>query len=212
MLVDISERKQSETHQQVLLRELNHRVKNNMQILHVLLNSALRASRSPEARAVLEDASRRVGAMAAAQQVLYGTTSATSFQANDFLESLCRTAQQTFAKNVRIKIAQAEGRLTNDAASPLALILNELMTNAVKHGLNGQDGEIRVGIVKTPGTSMVYVEDDGPGFNVEQVVRRSSGLALVQQLARQLKGRVEVTRTSCTRCMVRFSEPRDVEA
>src|SRR5919197_3849549 len=69
MLVDISDRKQSETHQRLLLRELNHRVKNNMQILHVLLNSSLRASKTPEARSILEDASRRVGAMAAAQQV-----------------------------------------------------------------------------------------------------------------------------------------------
>jgi two-component sensor histidine kinase len=182
-----------------------------MQILHVLLNSALRSSRSPEARAVLEDASRRVGAMGAAQQVLYGTMSATSFQADQFLQSVCRTVQQTLGKNVRIKIDQAEGSFTNDAAMPLALILNELMTNAVKHGLKGQDGEIRVGITKEHGSVVAYVEDDGPGFDVEQVQRRSSGLMLVRQLARQLKGSMEVTRRTCTRCAVRLSEQHDVE-
>ena len=212
MLVDISERKQSESHQRLLLRELNHRVKNNMQMLHVLLNSSLRATNSLEARSILEDASRRVGAMAAAQQVLYGTTSATSFQADEFLQSVCQTAQQTFAKNVTIKVETAEGNLGNDVAAPLALILNELMTNAVKHGLKGKAGEIRVGLEKNGETFMLYVDDDGPGFDLETARRRSSGLSLVQALARQLKGRMEVTRSNGTRCILTFSEPENAEA
>jgi PAS domain S-box-containing protein len=211
ILVDISERKQSETHQALLLRELNHRVKNNMQILHVLLNSSLRASRNPEARVVLEDASRRVGAMAAAQQVLYNTSSGISFKADEFLQSVCRTAQQTFGKKVKIKIEKAEGILTNDAAAPLALILNELMTNAVKHGLRGQEGEIRVGITNNGTAFTLYVEDNGPGFLLEQTARPSSGLALVQALARQLKGRLEVTNNNGTRCFLHFIESPNAE-
>jgi PAS domain S-box-containing protein len=212
MLVDISERKQSETYQRVLLRELNHRVKNNMQILHVLLNSSLRTSRSPEARAVLEDAGRRVGAMAAAQQVLYGTASATSFKAEEFLRSVCRMAQQTFAKNVALKIQRAEGHLSNDAAIPLALILNEFITNAVKHGSTRDRCEVRVGLAKKNDAFMLYVEDDGPGFDLAQAAKHSSGLGLVQALARQLKGRVEVSRVDRTRCIVHFGEVQDVEA
>jgi PAS domain S-box-containing protein len=212
MLVDISERKQSETHQRVLLRELNHRVKNNMQILHVLLNSALRATESTEARTVLEDASRRVGAMAAAQQVLYATPGGTTFSIDDFLHTVCRTAQQTFASNAAITIAPTEGSLSNDASAPLALILNELLTNAVKHGLNGEKGEIRVGVSRVNDTLTLYVEDDGPGFDVGVAARRSSGLSLVQALARQLKGQLEVSRTGATRCAVVFPEPRHANA
>jgi two-component sensor histidine kinase len=212
MLVDISERKQSETHQRVLLRELNHRVKNNMQILHVLLNSSRRASKSPEARSILEDASRRVGAMAAAQQVLYGTQSGMSFQADAFLQSVCRMAQDTFGRNVRIAIERAQGTLSNDAAMPMALILNEFITNAVKYALPHDGGEIRVGLVAANKEVMLYVEDDGPGFDFQAAVQRSSGLGLVQALARQLKGQVDVTRTHCTRCIVRFPEASDVPA
>jgi PAS domain S-box-containing protein len=212
MLVDISERKHSETRQRLLLRELNHRVKNNMQILHVLLHSSLRESTTPEARSILEDACRRAGAMAAAQQVLYGADSATSFSAEEFLHSVCRTAQQTFAGNVTLKVGKAEGRLSNDAAAPLALILNELMTNAVKHGLKGRDGEIRVGLVKDAGAFVLYVEDDGPGFDLQQALRKMSGLGLVQALASQLKGHLAVTRTGCTRCVVRFDDAGNLDA
>jgi PAS domain S-box-containing protein len=212
MLVDISERKQSETHQRLLLRELNHRVKNNMQILHVLLSAALRGTQSPEARGVLEDASRRVGAMAAAQQVLYGTSNGTFFDAAEFLQTVCHTAQQTFAKNAAITIESAHGSLSNDTAAPLALILNELLTNAVKHGLNGHGGDIRVGLKQDGETFTLYVEDDGPGFDLDSAARRSSGLALVQALARQLKGRIEVTRTPATRCILSFSESGHAEA
>ena len=209
MLVDISERKQAETHQRLLLRELNHRVKNNMQILHVLLNSSLRNTHTAEARAVLEDASRRVGAMAAAQQVLYGAPGGASFSAQEFLETICRTAQQTFGDKASVRIVVAEGLLWNDAAAPLALILNELLTNAVKHGLRGEAGEIRVGLTKEGGSFELYVEDDGPGFTPSESGRRSSGLGLVQALARQLKGKLQITTAGSTRCALIFTERVD---
>src|SRR5205814_3019496 len=76
MLIDISERKQAETQQRLLLNELNHRTKNNMQILQSLLFTATRKAKSEDARRVLEDACGRVAAMAAAQRVLYGTNDA----------------------------------------------------------------------------------------------------------------------------------------
>jgi two-component sensor histidine kinase len=88
---------------------------------------------------------------------------------------------------------------------PLALIANELLTNAVKYGLNGQgSGIIRVRLRMENDSFLFYVEDDGPGFELQSVQRRSSGLALVQGLARQLGGEFEVTRTPATRCSVRF--------
>jgi two-component sensor histidine kinase len=96
-------------------------------------------------------------------------------------------------------------QLSNDAAIPLALIANELLTNAVKYGLNGQGARtIRVQLRREDDSFLFYVEDDGPGFDLQSVQRRSSGLTLVQGLARQLGGKFEVTRTPATRCSVRF--------
>jgi PAS domain S-box-containing protein len=191
--------------QRVLLGELNHRVKNNMQMLQSLLGVAARQAASAEAREVLEEACGRISAMAAAQRVLYTTPDATRFNARDFLNTVCETTKQTFSQELNIDCEADSIQLPNDAAIPLALIVNELLTNAVKHGLNGRDaGNIRVRLTRENDSFLFYVEDDGPGFHLQSVQRRSSGLALVQGLARQLRGEFEVARTPATRCSVRF--------
>jgi PAS domain S-box-containing protein len=204
MLVDVSERKQAETQQRVLMRELNHRVKNNMQMLQSLLFTATRQTQNLEARRVLEDVANRITAMAAAQRVLYGADAATRFDAAEFLDAVCNAAQQSFPSNVKIVREMASGELDNDNAMPLALILNELLTNAVKHGGNGGDEtQIRVGLTNGDGFEL-YVEDDGPGFDFQSVRNQSSGLKLVQLLARQLRGHLEVSTKPSSRCTIRF--------
>lgn len=206
MLVDVSERKQAETQQRILFNELNHRVKNNMQTLQALLNLAGRKTRSVETQAILNEASGRIAAMAAAQKVLYGTSDATRFSAQEFLDAVCQTAQQTFSRDVTVMCEAGDLNLSNDAAMPLALILNELLTNAVKHGLDrGAATGVRVGLTRQNDLFVLYVEDDGPGFDLQSVHQRSSGLQLVQGLARQLGGEFKVTRDPTTRCSVQFS-------
>jgi two-component sensor histidine kinase len=205
MLVDVSERKQAETQQRIPLNELNHRVKNNMQMLQILLEAGARRSESSEAREVLDEASGRVMAMAAAQRVLYTTPDATRFSARDFLNTVCETARQTFPQELELDCEADDMQLSNDAAMPLALIANELLTNAVKCGLNKQGAvPIRVRLRRQDDSFVFYVEDDGPGFDLQLVQQRSSGLRLVQGLARQLGGTFEVIGTAATRCSVRF--------
>jgi len=207
-LVDISERKQSETQQKVLRDELNHRVKNNMQMLCGLLETAQREA-CPEAQGVLRDACNRVGAMAAAQHVLYNSSAATAFNASDFLHAVGKSAQQAFGKDITLKVEQASGYLSNDVSMPLALILNELLTNAAKHGVNGRgEGTISVGLRQADEEMVLWVEDEGEGFEYKPNGRRSSGLGLVSGLTRQLRGTFEVERGSGARCIVRFPATR----
>ncbi len=201
MLVDVSERKQAETQQRVLMRELNHRVKNNMQMLQSLLFLASQQTQNSEARGVLGDVSTRIAAMAAAQGVLYSASSAINFNAVEFVNAVCQAAQQSFPPSVEIVREVAARELDNDHAMPLALILNELLTNAAKYGCaGGGASRIRVGL--TNGFEL-YVEDDGPGFDLQSVRDRSSGLKLVQLLARQLRGQLVVSRKP-SRCAIRF--------
>jgi two-component sensor histidine kinase len=207
MLVDISERREAETQQRLLLNELNHRVKNNMQMLQSLLCTSARSTKSEEARGVLEEASARIAAMAAAQRVLYATTAATQFNAREFIDAVCETAQQVFPDTIHIDCEAGPHMLSNDVAMPLALILNELLTNAVKHGLNGT-GRVRACLTEEDDQLVLAVEDDGPGFDFSTVRARSSGLRLVQGLTRQLGGRFDVTRTPATRCAVHFPPGR----
>jgi two-component sensor histidine kinase len=208
MLVDVSERKDAESQQRLLLRELNHRVKNNMQMLQSLLYTARRQTQSPEAIKVLDDAARRITAMAAAQRVLYSTSDATRFDSREFVDSVCHTAQQTFPSNVKIVCEADSAQLDNEIAMPLALILNELLTNAVKYGCTDQrDSLLRVSFTKgtDDGHFVLSVEDGGPGFDLQTVKTQSSGLKLVQLLARQLRGQFETTRKPRSRCSLRFT-------
>jgi PAS domain S-box-containing protein len=204
MLVDISERKEAEAHQRMLLNELNHRVKNNMQMMQSLLDAASRRVRDKEARSALDEAGRRIAAMAAAQRVLYGTTHASRFDASEFLAAVCKTVEETLPIPVSISTDGSAGELLNDVAMPLALIVNELLTNAAKHAQIGQRAAVvRASLVRSDGAFLLTVEDDGQGFDLQEVRTRSSGLRLVQGLARQLRGGLEVLRDP-TRCVVRF--------
>ncbi|HET7850054.1 MAG TPA: PAS domain S-box protein [Pseudolabrys sp.] len=208
MLVDISERKQSETSQRVLLDELNHRVKNNMQMLHSLLRTAQRETEDAGARAVLANATDRIGAMAAAQQVLYRAGASMGYDARHFLEAVCDSARSMLSRSIDLRIvACTEDLLSNDTAMPLALIIHELIINAAKHGLHGRDkGSIRISLTSRDESYFLTVEDDGPGFVLEQVRKRSSGLGLVFGLARQLGGTLKVEKNRGARCTVEFAE------
>lgn len=206
MLVDISERKQAESQQRILLNELNHRVKNNLQMLQSLLSTSARRVKNPEAQEILGEASRRICAMGAAQRVLYDNPDATSFRAEDFLKAVCESTQQTLPPDVEIECKVAPGKLPNDVAMPLALILNELLTNAVKHGLKGRNqGTIRVDFAHQGGSYTLSVEDDGPGFDLQALRDRLSGLRLIQGLVRQLRGEFDVATDPVSRCTVTFS-------
>jgi two-component sensor histidine kinase len=202
MLVDISERRQAETQQRLLLDELNHRTKNNMQMLQSLLFTAARTARSEEARKVLNESSARIAAMAAAQRVLYGRSDATRFAAEEFLPAVCETILQLLPRGTRIECGAARGVLSNDVAMPLALILNELLTNAVKHGINDHARDsVRVSLTSEGGRLALCVEDDGEGFDLEEVRKTSSGLQLVLGLARQLHGTLSVTKNPSRACL-----------
>jgi PAS domain S-box-containing protein len=211
MLVDISHRKDAETQQRILFSEVNHRTKNNIQMLHALLNAAQRETASAEVRAAFGDAIRRIGAMAAAQTVLYQANNAGCYRAGDFLAAVCAAARQALGgKGVTIRCDAAEGELSNDTATPLALIVNELVTNAVKHGINGRgegegEGAVTVSLLReAAGQFALRVEDEGPGFELPKTRRRSSGLGLVMGLVNQIGGTFAVERAPGARCTVRF--------
>ncbi|WP_446479852.1 sensor histidine kinase [Bradyrhizobium japonicum] len=179
-----------------------------MQVLQSLLAAASRNARSEEARHVLQEASGRIAAMAAAQRVLYGTTDANNFSADQFLGAVVETIQQTLPAAVKIARTPANGVLSNDIAMPLALILNELVTNAAKHGIKDTaNNTVQVGLAERDGRFELHVQDDGPGFDLNEVRHRSSGLRLVLGLARHLHADFEVTRMP-SRASLRFASGR----
>ncbi len=204
MLVDISERRMAEIRQRAAMQELNHRVKNNMQLLDALLATARRDTVSVEARQALSQASQRVAAMAAAQKVLYEADNVTRFRTPEFLEAMCENAERAFHRRVEI-VAEEPIELSNDIVMPLALILNELLSKAADGDeAEACGGAVRVGLKKVPGSLMLFVEDRHPGSAWGRTGKSSSGLGLVAGLARQLGGSLQVTRKNGARCVVQF--------
>ena len=212
MLIDVSERKDAEARQRQLFAELNHRIKNNMQLLHGMLSAAARETENAEARAALAGAVRRVGAMGAALKVLYQTGSLTVFPAEPFMASVCDAVSQPLGEAVSVTCRACSAELSNDVATALALIVNELVINAARHSArDGGPARVHVDLARDrsdPKAFVLAVEDEGPGFDPAAPRRRSSGLGLVMGLAAQLGGRLEVMREPKSRCVVRFRDDR----
>lgn len=208
VLVDVGHRKEAESQQRLLFAELNHRIKNNMQTLYALLASARRETDSTDARIALDEAARRVAAMAAAQTVLYQSDNLSRFDSAGFMTSVCAAASAACGDGLILHLHTRADTLANDDAVPLALILNELITNAAKYAADA-DGHSSVAIclVEEKGAFTLIVEDDGPGFDLSDVRRRSSGLGLVVGLARQMGGRFRVERGPGARCVLEFPGP-----
>jgi PAS domain S-box-containing protein len=214
VLIDLRERKEAEFNQNIMLAELNHRIKNNMQMLHSLLSSAVRETENDVARDALHDASLRLGAMSAAQQILYESSDGARFCVEDFLKSVSNNVRLGTDKEITITIVEAgKEMLPNDQMMPLALILNELITNAAKYGAGVEGvGRVRIGLTRQGGTRTLYVEDEGPGFVFTSGSKRASGLGLVSGLSKQLGGSFKVDRLSVgARCVVQFPVEKNSE-
>jgi len=206
MLVDVSQRKEAEANQRLLLSELNHRVKNNLQMLNGLLSGAAREAESSEARRILDDAAQRVAAIAAAQQLLYRSNPGRTFSSAGLVKTVCDNASLTFREGITIELDADDVPVPNDIATPLSLIINELVTNAAKYG-TGADGlgRIEVYLRRHDDGLHLSVKDNGPGFGGPMPMgRRASGLGLVAGLVGQLGGTLEALPGSGATCLVAF--------
>jgi two-component sensor histidine kinase len=190
-----------------LLDELDHRLKNNLQMLYGFLEIARQKTYNAEAREVLSDTSRRIGAMGTAQHVFYSVGSSTDVSGQRLVRAVCANARAFFTKDVSIYYEATANSLPKETAIPLALALNELLTNAAKYGADDCGRvTVNVGLSQPPGEIVLSVQDQGLGFNFEDTQRRSSGLALVMTLAQRLKGTFTVERRSGARCVLRFPD------
>ena len=195
---------------ELLLRELHHRVKNNIQMLAGMFSAAQREARSDEVRSFLADANRRLMALGAAQQLMYQSDGFSVLPAADFLKTLCNALKATLGPGVSFTVSSDDANISNETVFPVALILSELVTNAFKHGLAGGAGRVAVSLRLSEGMFSLVVEDSGPGFPPGTgSSRRSSGLGLVRGLCRQISGSLEIGAPGHGMCTVRFPARTD---
>ena len=204
---DITERKQVEAALQValadkvvLLKEIHHRVKNNLQIISSLLNLQANRIASTDAKVALLDMRGRVGSMALIHEHLYRSDNLAAVDLAAYLRSLCTQLVLSSAATsgtIRLQMDLAPGLLEIDKAIPCGLLVNELVTNVLKHAYpDGRSGVLRVELQALEGGPVwrLRVADDGvglpPEFDLAQLT--SLGLKVVGDLARQLGGRLEI--------------------
>jgi PAS domain S-box-containing protein len=221
-VVDISDRKREEERlraalkeKEILLGEIHHRVKNNLQIVHSLLDLQSASISDPAAVEMLRDGQNRIRSMALIHQLLYFSKDFARVDFATFLDNLIPTLVSSYAiesDRFTISINAADGQLPLNAAVPCGLIANELISNAFKHAFpGGRLGEIRIELTRD-GTdqAVLLVSDDGIGIPDDLVLESTStfGLQLVMLLADQLGGELEIHRSTPTRFLLRFPMQR----
>ncbi len=178
---------------ETLLKEIHHRVKNNLQIIASLLN--LQASNAGEdVRGLWQESVNRVRSMALVHEHLYGGTSHEHLDLASYLKRLVYSVQAASTQR-RFELQLESIPVTLDVATPIGLIANELVTNAIKHGqaAEGGDWEVRVRLESYDAGFRLVVETRGPALDksLEELSRgRTLGVRLVLALTRQLRGQV----------------------
>ena len=182
---------------EMLLREVYHRVKNNLQVIRNLLNLQSRSLPEGDSRRAMQETAARVRAMALVHEKLYQSGNLASIAMQDFAGDLiAQIGESTGVDDDRIGIQTeiAELHVGLDTAIPLGLLMNELVSNCVKHGFpNGRHGRIVVRLLARDDGAELVVEDDGVGLpeGFDPTQTRSMGLRLATSLARQLGGTLQ---------------------
>jgi PAS domain S-box-containing protein len=217
---DITERRHAEekikaslAEKEVLLKEIHHRVKNNLQVISSLVSLQVANLTDNKIRDELNDVSDRVRSMALVHEKLYQTGNIAQLDFADYATTMLHTLWRSYgalANKIRLNLSLAPVTLPIEIAVPCGLILNEMAVNALKHAFpNNRGGEVMVGLDRNSDSNTVslWMRDNGiglpPGLDWRQ--SRSLGLRLVDILTKQLRGVVETGPGPGTEFRVTFS-------
>jgi PAS domain S-box-containing protein len=198
----------------VLLLEVHHRVKNNLQVVCSLLGLQATQVRDPAMLEILTDMEHRVRAIAMAHEKLYQAPDLARIDLAAHIRDVVASLVRTFAATPRrqrpaLALELDETWVGVDTAIPCGLIVNELVTNALKYAFPEEPGTIGLGLRSVGERHVLVVADDGVGFPDGATPRQGSlGLRLVDTLVRQLGGVLERTTRPGTRVEIRFGVRR----
>lgn len=225
-MVDITERKQTEEalqrslqEKETLLRELHHRVKNNLAAIISLLELQQDRNGDPQNRSLLAEMGSRIRSMALVHEMLYRSAHLSEIDFDAYLQALVEHLRGSFDPRgvIRISVAAAGVRMNLDTAIPCGLIVNELVINALKYAFPAEQpgvgaNEITVTVVCDQLTYTLIVADNGVGLpiDLDWTTTRTLGLRLVRMLGQhQLQGSIELDRSTGVRFLLRFGPRQD---
>jgi PAS domain S-box-containing protein len=202
---EISVRKQTEAaihasldEKVILLREIHHRVKNNLQIIISLTNLQMRQAKDPGVKEIMAETQSRVRAMALVHEKLYGSKSLSSIDFADYTRFLATQHLSYYGpgtKKVHLDFVMDEIMVDINTAVPLGLVMNELISNALKHGFpNGKEGTISLRGRDDGNLITIVVKDDGIGIPADFDWKNTTslGMRLIISLVDQLNGTIDM--------------------
>lgn len=185
---------------EVLLKEIHHRVKNNLQTISSLLNMQARNTDNLETKAMLTSSHNRVLSMAIVHEMLYAKEDLSKIEYKDYVTQLGGFLLKSINKNdkdIKFNIDIINIKFNIETAIPLGLIISEFVTNSLKHAfINTDDGSISIQIEKNDPTFYeLTLKDNGIGYDTELHcnAKNSMGLKLIKNLTRQLRGTLDKT-------------------
>lgn len=189
---------------ETLLKEIHHRVKNNLQVISSLLNLQAGSLEDEAAIDAVRQGQHRVKSMALIHQRLYSTDDVRGVDIQDYFESLFIELFNAFGvkhDQVEYEVTTSGLKLDIDTVIPLGLIVNELITNSIKYAFSGiGQGKIIFSITRQGDKLYAYVSDNGQGMNEESMQKANSfGWKMMRSLARKLKAEIHVNNDSGTR-------------
>jgi two-component sensor histidine kinase len=191
----------SEERKEALLREVHHRVKNNLAVICSLFYLQSTHTKDEESVQIFRDMENRVHSMALVHQILYGTENLARIDFAEYAQTLANDILSSHGNpgvSVRLRSELEPIIMSVDLAVPCGLILNELISNAFKHGFpNSAGGEIKLTLRSGPeGRCTLCVEDDGVGIpaSLDANIGKSLGLKLVRSLTKQIRGAFELVK------------------
>jgi two-component system, sensor histidine kinase PdtaS len=196
---------------EVLLKEVYHRVKNNLQVISSLLNLQSDQVKDTGARKLLEEACNRVDSIALVHEQLYQSTDLARINFSVYLQDLVEHLKVLFqpGQDVQVETILETVHLSVDVAIPCGLLVNELLTNALLHAFEpGQSGKVYVELHRTPeGEVRLGVSDTGRGLppHLDVATANTLGLELVGKLAKQIRGKLKVESNHGTSFDLRFN-------
>jgi two-component sensor histidine kinase len=203
--------KKSLEEKELIIKEMHHRVKNNFQLITSLLDLGSDDIKDPQILEILDKGKSRIKSMSIINQKLYGNESGL-IQFDEFINLLVKELRflYKYDDNLDLKVAVNEIYFDVDTAIPLALILNELITNTFKYAFKNQSENIlMISLKKNVNNNFeLIVKDNGQGLDKDFSINslKSSGLKLVQRLVRQLQGKLELTNISGLQFKILFKD------
>ncbi|MFZ0721029.1 MAG: histidine kinase dimerization/phosphoacceptor domain -containing protein [Xanthobacteraceae bacterium] len=183
---------------QILAKEVNHRINNSLQIVASMLHLQTTTTQSEEVRHALRDASSRIAAIARAHQRLYGSDQIGAVDLGAYLTDICNDLGKALP-NCKIHVAAAPGlHCATDTAIPVALLVNELITNSAKYAYPDGGCEVWLDVARSNGAISIAVRDRGIGLPADFDINsgRRLGMRLVNALTAQVRADLQVRRHS----------------